>query len=391
MVKERIFRWTLFITLVPAIMLGCGKEKAGPPPTPEVIVSTVQVQKLDINTELTGRTSANLVAEVRPQISGIVQKRLFTEGSDVKAGQVLYRIDPATYQAALDNARAALGRSEANLPAIRLKASRLKELLVEKAVSQQDYDDVSAALNQTEADTRYWKAMVETAAINLRYTSITAPISGRIGRSSVTEGALVTANQPAPLATIQRLDPMYVDVQQSTADLLKYRSRSEQGILTRNGRTRVRIFMEDNSLYPETGTLQFRDVTVDPTTGSVMLRVIVPNPKGHLLPGMFVRAVVEEGTVQKAILIPQQGVSRTPKGEPYALIVDPQGKVQQRMLVLIRAIGDKWLIESGLSEGDRLIVEGLQRVKPGASAKIVSEPKAKENAQQAAPKPASSK
>jgi membrane fusion protein (multidrug efflux system) len=374
--------------------LGCGKgEKAGPPPLPEVAIVSVQPQQLVITTELTGRTSANLVAEVRPQVGGIVQKRLFTEGSDVKAGQVLYRIDPATYQAALENARAALGRSEANLPAIRLKAARLKELLSEKAVSRQDYDDTAAALNQAEADSRYWKAMVQTAEINLKYTSVTAPISGRIGRSNVTEGALVTANQPAPLATIQKLDPMYVDVQQSTADLLKFRARMEQGILSSNGRTQVRIFLEDGSLYPLEGTLQFRDVTVDPTTGSVMLRVIVPNPKRHLLPGMFVRAVVAEGTVQKAILIPQEGVSRTPKGEPYALVVDPQGKVQQKMLVLIRAIGDKWLVESGLSEGEQLIVEGLQRVRPGASVKTVSavpaEPPSQEK--QAAPAPATEK
>ncbi len=390
---KKFFKWALFFSLITAILSGCGKDKAvGPPPPPEVVISAVQPERLVITTELTGRTSANLVAEVRPQVGGIIQKRLFTEGSEVNAGQVLYQIDPATYHAALDNARAALGRSEANLPAIRVKASRLKELLVEKAVSQQDYDDVSAALNQAEADSRYWRAMVETARINLKYTSITAPISGRIGRSSVTEGALVTANQPAPLAVIQRLDPMYVDVPQSTADLLKFRSRAEQGILSRNGQTKVRIFLEDNSLYPAPGTLQFRDVTVDPTTGSVMLRVIVPNPKGHLLPGMFVRAVVEEGTVEKAIMIPQEGVSRTPKGEPYALIVDSQGKVQQRMLVLIRAIGNKWLVESGISAGDRLIVEGLQRVKPGIPVKIApSDSKTKENASRAASAAASSK
>jgi len=321
MLKKNISTWALWMCLV-AILFGCGKDKtSGPPPTPEVTVAMVKPQPLVITTELTGRTSANLVAEVRPQVGGIIQKRLFTEGSDVKAGQVLYKIDPATYQAALDNAKAGLGRSEANVPALRLKAGRLKELLVEKAVSQQDYDDAAAALNQAEADTRYWKAMLETAAINLQFTSVTAPISGRIGKSSVTEGALVTANQPAPLALIQRMDPMYVDVAQSTADQLKFRTRMEQGILSRNAQNKVRIYLEDGSPYPLAGTLQFRDVTVDPTTGSVTLRVTVPNPKGLLLPGMFVRAVVEEGVVQKAILIPQEGVMRTPKGEPFVLIV----------------------------------------------------------------------
>ncbi|PKN60573.1 MAG: efflux transporter periplasmic adaptor subunit [Deltaproteobacteria bacterium HGW-Deltaproteobacteria-11] len=378
------------------ILGGCGQQtsKSGPPPggTPEVAVVTIQPKRLVITTELAGRTSANLVAELRPQVSGIIQKRLFEEGSHVKAGQALYQIDPAPYQAALDNAKAALGRAEANLPAVRLKAGRLRELLAEKAVSQQDYDDVSAALKQTEADIQYWKAMVETARINRGYTLITAPISGRIGRSTVTEGALVTAHQPAVLATIQQLDPVYVDVPQSTTELLRLRRRLEEGRLSNNRqiRNKVRLLLEDDTKYPLEGALQFRDVTVDPTTGSVILRIVFPNPKGYLLPGMFVRAVLEEGVNPKALLVPQQAVSRDPKGNPLTLIVDAQEKVQQRQLTLDRAIGDQWLVVDGIAAGERVIVEGMQKVRPGASVKVVpfeagSEKKSGENKNTAPP------
>ena len=359
------------------ILGGCGQQTStGRPPQggpPEVAVVTIQPKRLVITTELAGRTSANLVADVRPQVGGIIQKRLFTEGSDVKVGQVLFQIDAAPFQAALDNAEAALSRSEANLSAIRLRADRLRELLVDKAVSQQDYDDAAAALKQTEADIQYYKATVETARINLGYTSVTAPISGRIGRSSVTEGALVTAYQPAALATIQQLDPMYVDVPQSTTELLRLQRRLEEGGLHHNGqiRNKVRLLLEDDTKYPLEGALQFRDVTVDPTTGSVILRIVFPNPKGYLLPGMFVRVVVEEGVNRQAILVPQQAVSRNAKGNPDVLIVDAEGKVRQRMLTLDRAIGDAWLVTAGLVPGDRVIVEGMQKVKPGASVKVV--------------------
>jgi membrane fusion protein (multidrug efflux system) len=322
---------------------------------------------------LAGRTSANLVAEVRPQVSGIIQERLFTEGADVKAGQTLFKIDPDIYWSALDNAKAALAKSEANLSAIQLKANRLRELLAEKAVSQQDYDDAAAALKQTQADIQYGKATVETARINLRYTSLTAPISGRIGRSNVTEGTLVTAQQPTVLATIQRLDPMYVDVPQSTAEVLRLRRGLKEGRLDQSGENqkKVKLIMEDGTAYPFTGTLQFRDVTVDPTTGSVVLRIVFPNPNGILLPGMFVRAVVQEGVNNQAILIPQQAVSRDPRGNPLTLIVDDKNNVQQRMLTLDRAIGDQWLVSSGLIPGDRVIIEGMQKVKPGVTVKTV--------------------
>lgn len=355
------------------LLSGCDRKKQpAPPPAPEVVAVTIQPQQIELTTELPGRTSAYLVAEIRPQVNGIIQKRLFTEGSDVNAGQVLYQIDPAPFQAALDNAEAALNRSKASLPSIRIRTERYKELLTDKAVSQQDYDDAASALNEAQADIQYWKAMVKTANINLGYTRVTAPISGRIGKSSVTDGALVTAYQPIALSTIQQLNPIYVDVPQSTTELLRLNRRTEGGHLNQNGMNhkKVKLFLEDGTVYPLEGTLQFRDVTVDPTTGSVILRIVFPNPEGVLLPGMFVRTVVKEGVQEQAILIPQQAVSRDVKGNPVALIVDVNEKVQQRMLTLDRAIGNQWLVSSGLVSGDRVIIEGIQKVRPGGSVKV---------------------
>ena len=357
------------------ILSSCSEQKKSEADqTPEVAVVHIKTQEVVTTTELSGRTSAYLVAEVRPQVGGIIQKRLFSEGAEVKAGQTLFQIDPALYQAALHNAEASLARSEANLSAMRMRADRLRELLADKAVSQQDYDDAAAALKQTQADIQYGRATVETAHINLKYTTITAPIAGRIGRSNVTEGALVTAHQPNALATIQQLDPMYVDVTQSTAELLRLQRRIKEGSLQRNGeaQNKVRLILEDGAIYSYAGMLKFRDVTVDPTTGSVILRIVVPNPKGILLPGMFVRAVVQEGINKKAILVPQQSVSQDPKGNPLAFIVDAQGKVQQRALSVDRAIGNEWLIASGLEPGERVIVEGALKVKPGDFVKAVS-------------------
>ncbi|HPY35431.1 MAG TPA: efflux RND transporter periplasmic adaptor subunit [Smithellaceae bacterium] len=342
------------------ILNGCGEQNMdGSPPPPEVAVVTTQLKEVVLTTELVGRTSAYLVAEVRPQVSGIIQKRLFKEGSDVRAGEVLFQIDPALYQAAL-------ARAEANLTALQLKANRFRELLAEKAVSQQDYDDVEAALKQTRAE-------VQTARINLNYTSITAPISGRIGKSNVTVGALVTAHQPMALATIQQLNPMYVDVAQSTADVLRLRRLLEEGQLNQNNKNQriVRLFLDDGTEYPSKGILQFRDVTVDPTTGSVTLRIVFPNPKNILLPGMFVRAVIPEGVNTKAILVPQQSISRDPKGNPYVFIVNAEGKVQQHQLTLDRAIGSDWLVSSGLTENEQVIVEGMLRIKPDDYVKAV--------------------
>ena len=373
---KKSIQWSVVPTalLVGLLWTGCGhQQQSQPPPLPEVAVMTVEPQQIVLTTELPGRTAAYRVAEIRPQVNGLIQKRLFTEGADVKAGEVLYQIDPAPFQAALDNAKAALGRSEANLPAIRARAERYKELVADKAVSQQEYDDAAAALRQVESDILSWEAMLKTARINLEYTKITAPISGRIGRSSVTEGAIVTAYQPMALATIQQLDPIYVDVQQSTTELLRLQRRLEEGRLNQNGgnQQQVKLIMEDGAPYPLEGTLQFRDVTVEPSTGSVTLRVVFPNPEGALLPGMFVRAVIKEGVNEQALLVPQQAVSRDPKGNPFVLIVGAEDQAQQRPLTLDRAIGDQWLVTEGLEPGDRVIVEGLQKVRPGAEVKAV--------------------
>ncbi len=356
------------------VMTGCdSRQQSALPPAPEVAAATVQPQQLVLSTELPGRTSAYLAAEIRPQVNGIIQKRLFTEGSDVKAGEVLYQIDPSPFQAALDSARAALAKAEANLRVTRLKFERYKGLLAEKAVSQQDYDDREAAQIQAEADVQYCKAAIETARINLDYTRVTAPISGRIGKSNVTDGALVTAHQPLALSTIQQLDPVYVDVPQSTSELLRLKRRLEHKHLHQDGsnQSAVKAILEDGTAYPLAGNLQFRDVTVDPTTGSVVLRIIFPNPEGTLLPGMFIRAVVREGINEQAILVPQRAVSRDPKGNPFTLVVDSEEKVQLRMLTVDRAIGDQWFVSSGLAPGERVIVEGIQKVRPGVSVKAV--------------------
>ncbi len=341
--------------------------------TPEVAVVMLQPRQVELTTDLPGRTAAFQIAEIRPQVSGIIQKQLFREGSDVKAGQPLYQIDPAPFQVAYDSARASLGKAQANLPSIRLRADRYRELLTDNAVSRQDYDDAEAALAQAGADIEYWKTAVEAARINLGYTRITAPFAGRISQSNVRTGTLVTAYQPAALTVLQQLDPIYVDVVQSSAELLRLRRGFAAGRLSRDAarREKVKITLEDGTPYPLEGTLQFADVTVDPTTGSFTLRIVVPNPDHLLLPGMFVRAVVREGTAEQAILVPQQGVSRTPKGEPIGLVVDDSGTVQQRMLNIDRAIGNEWLVASGLAAGDRLIVEGMQKVKPGATVKVV--------------------
>lgn len=358
------------------LALAACKPKAAPaatPPPPEVAVVTIARQAVLLTTELPGRTSPFRIAEIRPQVNGLIQKRLFAEGSDVKEGQPLYQIDPAPFQATLDNALAALGRAEANLPAIQLRAKRYRDALGDRAVSQQDFDDAEAALKQAEAEVEYYQAMVRTARINLGYAQVTSPISGRIGTSSVTDGAIVTAYQPVALATIQQLDPIYVDVPQSATDLLNLRGRLEQGHLSRDGTNanKVQLILPNGTPYAEEGTLQFRDVSVDPTTDSVILRMVFRNPEHVLLPGMFVRAVIKEGVNSEAVLVPQQTVSRDPKGNPVALVVGANSTVEQRKLVLDRAIGDQWVVASGLEPGDRIIAEGSQKVRPGAAVRVV--------------------
>jgi membrane fusion protein (multidrug efflux system) len=378
---SKLLKWAgLFTTLFSVLFLSACDQKQQVPPQQsikQVSFITVEPSRVQLSTQLPGRASAFRVAEIRPQVSGLIMKRLFTEGSEVKAGQLLYQIDPAPFQAALGNAEATLKRAEANLPSIKVRAERYKKMLEVKAVSQQDYDDAVAALNQIEADIQFGKASLKTARINLDYTRVTAPISGRIGRSNVTDGAIVTAYQPVPLATIQQLDPIYVDVPQSTTDLLRLKNRLNNGQLQEGeNQNEVQLILQNNRTYSHTGTLQFSDVTVDPSTGSVTLRALFPNPDHTLLPGMFVQTVINEGINAQAILVPQQGVGRDSKGNPYALLVDDDSKVTLQPLTLDRAIGNQWLVSSGLTPGDKVIVEGLLRLRPGTSVKAVpfSEP-----------------
>ncbi|WP_428826550.1 efflux RND transporter periplasmic adaptor subunit [Azonexus sp. IMCC34842] len=364
-----------------AVMLsGCGRQAApeAAATPPEVGVMDIQAQALTLTTELSGRTSAYLVSEVRPQVGGIIQKRQFVEGAEVKAGQPLYQIDPASYQATYDSARASLAKAEASLVSTRNKASRYEELVAIKAVSQQDNDDSQAALKQAQADVAAAKAAVETARINLDYTRVASPISGRIGRSSVTPGALVTASQASALSTVQQLDPIYVDVTQSSTELLRLKRDLASGQLKPAGANQaaVKLLLEDGSAYPLPGKLQFSDVTVDQNTGTIMLRAVFPNPKGDLLPGMYVRAVLEEGDEAQAILAPQQGVTRDTKGNPTALVVGADNKVELRVLKTRRVVGDKWLVSEGLKAGDKLIVDGLQKIAPGMAVHPVSADKA---------------
>jgi len=354
------------------LLIGCGKKDQAKA-APEVAVVTLQPERVPITFELPGRTSAYLVAEVHPQVNGIVQKRLFTEGGDVKEGEPLYQIDARPYQAAVDTAAAALARAEANLPALRKRAERFKELVAVNAVGQQDHDDAAAAFKQVEAEVQSLKAGLEAARINLGYTRITAPISGRIGKSVVTPGALATAYQGPAFTTIQQLDQVYVDSPQSSAVLLGIQ-RNLAANRIKGGtpeQAKVKLLLEDGTPYPQTGTLKFSDVTVDPSTGSQMLRMVFPNPRHVLLPGMYVRALVEEGVAEQAILVPQQGVTRDPKGNAIAMVVDRSDKVEQRALKVDRAIGAKWLVVEGLAAGDRVVVEGLQKIRPGVAVKVV--------------------
>lgn len=364
----------LGVLLCGMTLTACKRQAQAPPlMTPEVATVTVTPRRILLTTELPGRTAPYRIAEIRPQVNGLILQRLFTEGSDVKKDQELYQIDPAPFQAALENAKAALNRVEANLPALRLRADRYQKALADKAVSQQDFDDAAAALKQGEAEVQYYKALVETARINLNYAQVKAPISGRIGTSSVTDGAIVTAYQPLALATIQQLDPIYVDVPQSTTELLRLQRRLNEGQLIQDQTNvnEVQLILADNTPYPLPGKLQFHDISVDPTTASVILRMVFPNPNHVLLPGMFVRAVVKEGANEKAIMIPQPAVTRDPKGNPLVLVVNAENKVELRPITLDRAIGDQWLVSSNLAAGDRVIVEGMQKVRPNDTVKVV--------------------
>ncbi|QVM97749.1 efflux RND transporter periplasmic adaptor subunit [Pseudomonas sp. B21-012] len=341
------------------LLSGCKKEEAAPAAqAPQVGVVTLQTQAYTLTSDLPGRTTAYRIAEVRPQVNGIILKRLFKEGSEVKDGQQLYQIDPSVYEATLNSA-------QANLQSTRSLSERYKQLVNEQAVSRQEYDDAQAKRLQAEASLR-------SAQIDLRYTKVLAPISGRIGRSSVTEGALVNNGQAEAMAVIQQLDPIYVDVTQSSAELLKLRRELESGQLQKVGdnAAKVTLTLEDGSTYAKEGRLEFSEVSVDQTTGSVTLRAVFPNPEHNLLPGMFVHARLAAGVNSAAILAPQQGVTRDLKGQPTALIVNKDNKVELRQLKASRTVGSDWLIEEGLNPGDRLITEGLQFVKPGVEVKV---------------------
>jgi membrane fusion protein (multidrug efflux system) len=356
-------------------MAACAKHGGGPPRVPpEVGVIAVTAGPVELTTELPGRTAPYETSDVRPQVNGIIIGRPFTEGANVRQGQLLYQIDPAPYRAALDQARAQEANAEANLATAKAKDERYADLVKINAVSRQDYDDALAVAKQAEATVQQDKAAVEAAAINLGYTHVTAPISGRVERSAFTKGALVTSGQSAALTTIQRLDPIYVDLTQPAAEVLTLRRAMQAGRVEKGGATsvKVRLLLEDGSTYPLEGRLEFTEVTVDQTTGSVTLRAIFPNPQGLLLPGLYVRAVVAEGLDPAGILAPQTAIARDEKGRPTALVVDPSGRVQSRVLTTSRTVGDQWLVTSGLAPGDRLIVEGLQSAKPGAPVKVVA-------------------
>jgi membrane fusion protein, multidrug efflux system len=419
--------WKPFVamTLIAAAFLtGCNRRPPSQmPPPATVAVVVIKPEKVVLTTELPGRTAGFLVAEIRPQVNGLLQKRLFTEGAQVTAGQVLYEIDPAPYQAALENAnanlltmretadrarailetsKAALKRHQAILELAKTNLQRYEKLVKKQAASAMQRDQAAADVDVADSGLRVAEAQVKsdqqgietakaaikqaeaavkTAQINLGYTKITAPISGRIGRSNITEGAIVTAYQPTPLATIQKFDPIYVDVPQSTVELNRLKQSLVNGRLTENGTDKVKIVLEDGTAYPLEGSLKFRDVTVDPTTGSVILRIVVRNPDATLLPGMFVKAVIEEGVNNRAILVPQQAVARDPKGNPFVLLVrtaknqgpnDESKEIVKRQPITIdRVRGAYWLVSSGLSEGDRVIVEGLQMARPDAEVKVV--------------------
>ncbi|MBU1377977.1 MAG: efflux RND transporter periplasmic adaptor subunit [Alphaproteobacteria bacterium] len=358
----KLSHWPALAALLLVSACGAKAQKETPPPEAGYVVMTTQDAPLEL--ELAGRTSAYETSQVRPQVSGVILARRFEEGGVVQKGQTLYEIDPSLYRAAEGQAEANLANAEAASEAAAAKAARYKPLADLEAVSRQDYTDAAAAAKQAAAQVGQAKAALDTARINLRFTSVPAPITGRIGRSLATTGALVTSGQADPLTNIERLDPMFVDIQQSSADLVALRRELSTGGVTASSAA-VRLTMEDGSPYPYAGQVQFSEALVDPDTGSVTLRAQFPNPQGLLLPGMFLRAKLSQATVHNAILAPQQGVTRDPRGQATVMIVGPGDKAVARTIVADRTVGDKWLVTQGLAAGDKVIVEGLDRLKAG--------------------------
>ncbi|MGN8189128.1 efflux RND transporter periplasmic adaptor subunit [Burkholderia sp. 22088] len=371
---ERVPYRLITVATAAVFLAACGKKESAPPPqTPEVGVVTVQPQAVPVFTDLPGRTSAFLVAQVRARVDGIVLRREFTEGTDVKAGQRLYKIDPAPYIAALNSAKATLAKAQANLVTQNALVARYKVLVAANAVSKQDYDNAVATQGQAAADVAAGKAAVDTAQINLGYTDVVSPITGRVGISQVTPGAYVQASQATLMSTVQQLDPVYVDLTQSSLEGLKLRQDVQSGRLKTSGpgAAKVTLILEDGKTYSEPGKLQFSDVTVDQTTGSVTIRAVFPNPGKVLLPGMFVRARIEEGVNENAFLVPQIGVTHDQKGQAIAMVVNASNKVEPRPLKTTGMQGPNWVVEGGLQAGDHVIVQGVDKVRPGATVKTV--------------------
>ena len=360
------------------ILAGCNDSQSAvntAPKDPEVGVVTLAPQSTTLKSELAGRTAAQMVAQIRPQVGGIVQKRAFTEGAMVKAGDLLYQIDPASYQSAQASAKASLARAEATAAAARLKAKRQADLFAIEAISQQDNEDAQTALQQAEADVASARAALETATINLERTRIVSPIAGRAETSTVTPGALVTANQETALTTVQQLDPIYVDIPQSSLEVLQLRKALASGSLKSEGdAARIQLVLEDGSTYAHEGKLQFAGVTVNTTTGAVTLRALVPNPEHLLMPGMYVRARLDKGTDPGALLVPQPAIGRDNTGKATALVVTPENKVEQRKVEVAEAIGTNWRVTDGLKAGERVVVEGSSKVRPGQRVRVVDVP-----------------
>lgn len=362
----------VFLAVLSVSLGACSEAPDAAPqmPPPAVTVVTLAPERVTLTRELPGRTRALLIAEVRPLVTGIIREQLFEEGSHVEAGQPLYQLDDATYRTTFQSAEASLARAEASLDIAKLNAGRAEELIKTNAISDQEYRNLQAIQRQADADVAVANAQLESARVRLSYARIRSPIEGRAGISTVTVGALVTADQSAPLTTVQQLDPIYIDVTQSASELLALRQQLSDTALRQADKIPVEILLDDGSVYAHPGILTFEDAAVDPTTGSVAMRIVVPNPDLLMLPGMYVRAQIGNAVLDQALLVPQQGITRDPKGQAFAMLLMENDIVEQRAVEVRQSIGDKWLVKSGLEAGDRVIVEGLQKVRPGEPAQV---------------------